>query len=153
MHRSPATPLQSNVRNTEEELVEIISSKDRTTKKAEAAWFTGNVWLDEIAVPAAPARARLYRVSFDPGARSAWHTHPLGQVLHVLTGFGLVQKEGEPIQEIHPGDTVIIEPGARHWHGAAPGNTMVHLAMQEADAQGSTVTWLEKVTDEEYSAR
>jgi quercetin dioxygenase-like cupin family protein len=71
----------------------------------------------------------------------------------VLTGFGLVQKEGEPIQEIHPGDTVIIEPGARHWHGAAPGNTMVHLAMQEADAQGSTVTWLEKVTDEEYSAR
>jgi quercetin dioxygenase-like cupin family protein len=153
MHRTPATPLQSDVHKNEEELVEIISSKDRTTKKAEAEYFTGNVWLDEIAVPAAPARARLYRVSFEPGARTAWHTHPLGQVLHVVTGLGLVQKEGEPIQEIHPGDTVLIEPGARHWHGAAPGNSMVHLAMQEADDKGAVVTWLAKVTDQEYGAR
>jgi quercetin dioxygenase-like cupin family protein len=77
----------------------------------------------------------------------------VGQVLHILTGKGLVQKDGEGILEIRPGDTVMIEPGARHWHGAAPGNTMVHLALQEADAKGSTVTWLEKVTDEEYNPK
>lgn len=77
----------------------------------------------------------------------------MGQVLHVLTGLGLVQLEGVPVREIHPGDTVTIEPGARHWHGAAPGNTMVHLALQEVDAKGVGVVWLEKVTDEEYNAR
>jgi quercetin dioxygenase-like cupin family protein len=133
--------------------LEIISSKDRTSLKGNEAWFTGVVWLDEIAVGAKPSRVRLLRVSFEPGARTAWHTHPLGQVLHVLAGVGLVQKDGEPVREIHPGDTVMIEPGARHWHGAAPGNTMVHLAMQEADDKGVAVTWFEKVTDQEYSAR
>lgn len=133
--------------------MEIVRSSDRTSRKGEAAYFTGDVWVDEIAVGAEPSRARLFRVSFNPGARTAWHTHPLGQVLHVLTGSGLVQKDGEAIQEIHPGDTVMIEPGARHWHGAAAGNTMVHLAMQEVDAKGASVTWLEHVSDEEYGAK
>jgi quercetin dioxygenase-like cupin family protein len=93
------------------------------------------------------------RVSFEPGARTAWHTHPVGQTLHVLTGSGLVQLEGQPIREIHPGDTVMIAPNERHWHGASPGNTMVHLAVQEADAQGVDVAWLGLVTDQEYNAR
>jgi quercetin dioxygenase-like cupin family protein len=137
----------------EEVAVEIVKSKDRASRKGEASYFTGNVWVDEIAVGAEPSRVRLYRVSFEPGARTAWHTHPLGQVLHVLTGSGLVQKEGEPIREIYPGDTVMIEPGARHWHGAAAGSTMVHLAMQEVDDKGVGVTWLEKVTDAEYGAK
>ena len=133
--------------------MKIVSSKDRASRKGEADWFSGNVWVDEVAVGAEPSRVRLFRVSFEPGARTAWHTHPLGQVLHVLTGSGLVQKEGEPIQEIHPGDTVMIEPDARHWHGAASGNTMVHLAMQEVDEKGVGVVWLDKVTDAEYSAK
>ena len=133
--------------------MEIIRSSDRASRQGEAAYFTGSVWVDEIAVGAEPSRVRLFRVSFAPGARTAWHTHPLGQVLHVLTGSGLVQKIGEAILEIHPGDTVMIEPGAKHWHGAAAGNTMVHLAMQEVDDKGASVAWLEHVTDEEYSAR
>ncbi len=132
--------------------MEIISSSERPSRKGEAAYFTGTVWLDPVVVGTEPSRVWMARVSFEPGARTAWHTHPVGQVLHVLTGSGLIQKDGEPIREIHPGDTVIIEPGARHWHGAKSGNTMVHLALQEADAKGSTVTWLEKVTDEEYNA-
>ena len=133
--------------------MKIIRSSDRTSRRGEAEYFTGSVWVDEVAVGAEPSRVRLFRVSFEPGARTAWHTHPLGQVLHVLTGSGLVQKDGESIQQIHPGDTVMIEPGARHWHGAAAGNTMVHLAMQEVDDKGVGVVWLEHVTDEDYGAR
>ena len=137
----------------EEVAVEIVKSQERASRKGEANYFSGDVWLDEIAVGVEPSRVRLYRVSFAPGARTAWHTHPLGQVLHVLTGAGLVQKEGEAIKEIHPGDTVMIEPGARHWHGAVQGNTMVHLAMQEVDEKGVGVAWLEKVSDAEYGAK
>jgi quercetin dioxygenase-like cupin family protein len=133
--------------------VKIMSSKERPSRKGKPEWFTGNVWIDEIAVGSAPSRLRVFRVSFEPGARTAWHTHPVGQTLHVLTGSGLVQLEGQPIQEIHPGDTVIIAPGERHWHGAGPNNTMVYLAIQESDAQGVDVTWLEHVTDQEYTAR
>jgi len=132
--------------------MKILTSKDRSSRKGPAEWFTGNVWIDEIAVGAEPARLRIFRVSFEPGARTAWHTHPVGQTLHVLTGSGLVQLDGQPIHEIHPGDTVMIAPNERHWHGASPGNTMVHLAMQEADAQGVDVVWLEHVTDREYTA-
>jgi quercetin dioxygenase-like cupin family protein len=148
-----ATSLQSNRSYCEEVTVKIVRSSDRTSRQGEAEYFTGKVWIDEIAVGAEPSRVRFYRVSFEPGARTAWHTHPLGQVLHVLTGSGLVQIDGEPAKQILPGDTVTIEPGARHWHGAAPGNTMVHLALQEADAKGVGVVWLEKVTDAEYSGR
>ncbi len=132
--------------------MKILRSNERSSRKGPAAWFTGNVWIDEIAIGAAPSHLRINRVSFEPGARTAWHTHPVGQTLHVLTGTGLVQHEGRLIQEIHPGDTVVIAPNERHWHGAAPANTMVHLAVQEADAQGADVVWLEPVTDEEYTA-
>jgi len=133
--------------------MKILSSKDRASRKGPADWFTGNVWIDEIVVGIAPSRLRAFRVSFEPGARTAWHTHPVGQTLHVLAGSGLVQLEGQPVQEIHPGDTVVIAPNERHWHGAAASNTMVHLAIQEADAQGVDVVWLEPVTDEDYTAR
>jgi len=133
--------------------MKILLSKERPSRKGPADWFTGAVWIDEIQVGVAPSRLRVFRVSFEPGARTAWHTHPVGQTLHVLTGFGLVQLEGGPIQEILPGDTVVIAPNERHWHGAAANNTMVQLAIQETDEQGVDVVWLEQVTDQEYSAR
>jgi quercetin dioxygenase-like cupin family protein len=133
--------------------MKILSSKERASRKGPSERFTGNVWLDEIAVGVEPSRLGFFRVSFEPGARTAWHTHPVGQTLHVLTGSGLVQLEGQKAKEIHPGDTVVIAPGERHWHGAGPGNTMVHLAIQEMDAQGVNVIWMEPVTDEEYSAQ
>ena len=133
--------------------MKIQTSKDRPSRKARSEWFTGNVWIDEISVGAEPSRLRAFRVSFEPGARTAWHTHPVGQVLHVLAGVGLAQSDGQPIQEIHPGDTVSFAPNERHWHGAGPVTTMVHLALQEADAQGVDVVWLESVTDQEYTAK
>ena len=133
--------------------MEIKRAGTQASAKGPADWFTGTVRIDPLFQAPDPALVQGACVTFEPGARTAWHTHPLGQVLHVLTGSGLVQLDGEPVRAIHPGDTVTIEPGARHWHGAAPGNTMVHLAMQEADAQGVSAAWLEKVTDEEYSAR
>ena len=132
--------------------MKIVASSERNSRKGPDDWFTGNVWIDEIAIGQEPSRVRFVRVSFEPGARTAWHTHPLGQVLHVLSGSGLVQLEGEPVQHIGPGDTVMIAPDERHWHGAGPENTMVHLALQEADAEGHQVRWMEKVTDAEYSA-
>jgi quercetin dioxygenase-like cupin family protein len=133
--------------------MEIVHSAAKASRKGPAEYFTGTVWVDEIVRAAEPSRVRLFRVSFEPGARTAWHTHPVGQVLHVLTGTGLVQREGEPVRAIHPGDTVFFAPGERHWHGAAPHNTMVHLALQEADANGVDVTWLEQVSDAAYNAR
>ncbi len=131
--------------------MKILTSEERSCRRGPEDWFTGTVWLDEIVI-AAPARMKAFRVSFEPGARTAWHTHPLGQALHVLTGVGLVQLQGHPAQAIRPGDTVWIEPGEVHWHGAAPGHTMVHLAMQVADADGVDVAWLAPVSDEEYAA-
>jgi quercetin dioxygenase-like cupin family protein len=132
--------------------IKILSSDERPSRKGPAEWFTGSVFIDEIVRGEEPSRVRLFRVSFAPGARTAWHTHPVGQTLHVLTGSGLVQLDGEPIRPIHAGDTVFIAPGERHWHGAALGNTMVHLALQEADAKGIEVDWQQHVTDEEYNA-
>ena len=126
--------------------MKILTNEMRSCRRGPEEWFTGTVWLDEIVI-AAPARMKAYRVSFEPGARTAWHTHPLGQALHVLAGMGLVQLQGQPAQAIRPGDTVWIEPGEVHWHGAAPGHTMVHLAMQVADADGVDVAWLAPVSD------
>lgn len=132
--------------------MKIVRSKDRPSRTPSPNWFTGAAWVDEIVVNPEPSHLRAFRVSFAPGARTNWHTHPLGQTLHVLTGHGLVQLEGEPIREIHTGDTVSILPNERHWHGAAANNTMVHLAIQEADAKGIDVVWLEPVSDEQYNA-
>ena len=119
------------------------------TRRQPADAFTGTAWQDPIIEAPAPARIRCGRVSFEPGARTAWHTHPLGQTLHVISGAGRVQSWGGPIREIRPGDTVWIPPGEKHWHGAAPTTGMVHIAMQEA-LDGTHVTWLEKVSEEQY---
>jgi quercetin dioxygenase-like cupin family protein len=121
------------------------------TRPVNPDYFTGTVWQDAIIEAPEPARVRALRVSFEPGARTNWHTHPLGQTLHVLSGVGRVQSWGGPLREIRPGDTVWIPPGEKHWHGAAPGIGMVHLAIQEA-LNGKHAEWLEPVTDEVYSA-
>lgn len=133
--------------------MKIKGSGETASRPGPAEWFTGTVWIDQLVEAEAPSRVRMGRVSFAPGARTAWHTHPLGQVLHVLTGSGLVQEEGGPVRELHPGDTVEIPAGKRHWHGAGPANTMVHLAIQEATDEGVHVNWMEHVTDEQYSRR
>ncbi len=129
--------------------MDIHTAIDRPTRKAPADYFTGTVWVDPIIEAPEPARVRALRVSFEPGARTAWHTHPLGQTLHVLSGIGRVQAAGGPVREIRPGDTVWIPPGEKHWHGAGPEHAMVHLAVQEA-LDGKAVAWMEHVTDAEY---
>jgi quercetin dioxygenase-like cupin family protein len=116
-------------------------------------WFTGTVWLDEIAAPVPPARARVLSVHFAPGARTAWHSHPFGQVLHVTEGAGLVQSRGAEPEAIRAGDTVRAAAGEWHWHGAGPGTFMTHLAVQEQDSDGQTASFGEHVTDEEYQGR
>lgn len=120
------------------------------TRRAPAPSFTGTVLQDPIIEAPAPARLRSNWVMFEPGARTAWHTHPLGQTLYVLSGLGRIQTWGGPVREICPGDAVWIPPGEKHWHGASPTNQMIHISMQES-LDGSHVTWLEPVTDEQYS--
>jgi quercetin dioxygenase-like cupin family protein len=131
--------------------MKILTAEARGSRKGPDAWFTGVVWLNEIISPGAPSRLKANHVWFGPGSRTAWHTHPVGQTLHVVEGIGLVQLAGESPRIIRPGDTVWIAPQERHWHGAAPGRTMAHLAMQEADDHGIDVVWLDHVTEEEYS--
>ena len=121
------------------------------SRRPPADWFTGSVWQEPVIEAEAPARLRATMLRFDPGARTNWHTHPLGQTLYVMSGSGLVQKEGEPVRRIGAGDVVWIAPGERHWHGAGPTTAMTHLAMQEA-LDGSAVDWAEPVGDEDYSA-
>src|SRR6201996_8017535 len=115
-------------------------------------WFTGTVYIDPVAALSPPSRLQAASVHFAPGARTAWHTHPLGQTIFVTEGIGRCQRRGGPIEEIRPGDRVSFEPGEDHWHGAAPNRLMVHVAIQEADDSGSPVTWGEHVSDEEYAA-
>ena len=113
-------------------------------------WFTGEVFLDTVAVPADGSRLAASNVHFTPGARTAWHTHPHGQTIWVLEGVGLAHRRGGPVEVIRPGDRVFFEPGEHHWHGAAPTRFMTHLAMQQADEDGNVVVWGDHVTDEEY---
>ena len=122
------------------------------TQKAPPEWFTGDVYLDQVAAPPAPARLRCYSVHFTPGARTAWHTHPFGQTLFVLEGVGIVQRRGAPAELIRPGDRVHFAPDEEHWHGAAPNRFMTHLAMHEHDEEGNDAHWGDQVSDEEYSA-
>jgi quercetin dioxygenase-like cupin family protein len=114
-------------------------------------WFTGTVRVDPLFQPAAPARAGGASVTFEPGARTAWHTHALGQTLIVTAGCGRVQRWGGPIEEIRPGDVVSFPPGEKHWHGASATTAMTHIAVQE-QLDGKNVEWMEKVTDEQYLA-
>ena len=130
--------------------MDITPATAKPTKRANSEWFTGTVWQDPIVDAPPPARVRSARVAFEPGARTNWHTHPLGQTLYVVHGIGHVQKEGEPVQVIRPGDTVYIPPNERHWHGATPTQGMVHIAIHEFDGE-KHVTWMEPVTDEEYA--
>ncbi len=115
-------------------------------------WFTGNVYFDTIAENPDPSRVRAINVHFTPGSRTAWHTHPLGQVIWITEGVGRVQREGGPVEEVRPGDRVYFEPGENHWHGAAPDRFMVHVAIQEAGEDGSPVSWGPHVSDEDYEA-
>jgi quercetin dioxygenase-like cupin family protein len=129
--------------------MDIHACGARPSKLAAADAFTGRVWQDPIIEAPAPARLRAVRVTFEPGARTHWHTHPLGQTLHVVAGCGLVQAWDGPVRIIRAGDTVWIPPGEKHWHGAGPGTAMVHVAMQESDGT-SHVTWMEAVDDTQY---
>ena len=135
-----------------EDAMRIIRSTLATTPGS-PDWFTGNVYIDSVATPTAPARAAAALVHFAPAARTAWHTHPLGQTIYVTEGAGRCQREGGPIEEIRTGDRVFFEPGENHWHGAAPDRFMVHIAIQEADDSGSPVAWGRHVTDEEYAGQ
>ena len=132
--------------------MDIKRTGSRASKKGPADWFTGTVRIDPLFDATAPARAAGAAVTFEPGARTAWHTHPLGQTLIVLFGRGLVQHEGGPIEEIRPGDVVSFAPGEKHWHGASPETAMQHIAVQEA-LDGKAVDWLEHVTDEQYRGK
>ena len=129
-----------------------ITRSSNDTIAGPADWFTGTVHLDMIATPSEPSRVQAANVHFAPGARTAWHTHPLGQTLHVTEGVGLCQRRGGQVEAIRPGDSVFFEPGENHWHGAAPNRFMAHIAIQEVDDEGSAVSWGEHVTDEEYGA-
>jgi quercetin dioxygenase-like cupin family protein len=119
------------------------------TSKGPGEWFTGSVRIQSLFEAPEPARVRGASVTFEPGARTAWHTHPLGQTLIVTSGVGWAQREGGPIEEIRPGDVVWFSPNEKHWHGATPTNAMGHIAIQEA-LDGKVVDWMEKVSDAEY---
>jgi quercetin dioxygenase-like cupin family protein len=130
--------------------MDIHSAASRASRRGNPDWFTGAVWQDPIIDTPEPARLRSARVLFEPGARTAWHTHPLGQTLYVVSGTGRAQVWGGPVRELKTGDTVWIPPGEKHWHGATPTQGMVHIAMHEA-LDGVHVTWLEKVNDADYA--
>tara|TARA_B100001057_G_scaffold493619_1_gene588463 strand:- start:131 stop:529 length:399 start_codon:yes stop_codon:yes gene_type:complete len=132
--------------------MQIIKSTSRPTRKASSEYFTGNVWQDPIIETDEPARVRALRVSFEPGARTAWHTHPLGQTLHVVSGVGLMGLRNEAPQFIKAGDTVWIPPDEEHWHGASATNSMTHIAIQEA-LDGIVANWLDKVSDDDYQLK
>lgn len=134
---------------SQEHHLEIFRNATRPDKQAPEEWFSGDVWQEPVIEAPTPARLRALIVRFAPGARTAWHTHPLGQTLYVQSGSGLVGLRGQAPQEIKPGDTVWIPPHEEHWHGAAPDQPMVHLAMQEA-LDGRVADWLEHVSDADY---
>jgi quercetin dioxygenase-like cupin family protein len=127
----------------------IARAGSQASVKGPAANFTGSVRVDPLFTPQEPARTGAAYVTFEPGARSAWHSHPLGQNLVVTAGVGRVQRWGGKVEEIRPGDVIWTPPGVKHWHGAAPGMAMTHIAIQES-AGGKNVEWMEKVSDQQY---
>ncbi len=132
--------------------MEIKRSGSQPSARGPAEWFTGAVRIDPLFGANAPARAIGNSVTFEPGARTAWHTHPLGQVLIVTAGGGRVQRDGGPIEEIRPGDVVWFAPGEEHWHGAAATTAMTHIGIQEA-LDGKAVDWMEQVSDDQYQGK
>jgi quercetin dioxygenase-like cupin family protein len=146
-----ATNNKDNAQSITNEMdIKRIGSKPST--KGSVEYFTGTVRIDPLFQANDPARAVGASVTFEPGSRTAWHTHPLGQTLIVTTGCGLVQRWDGPIEEIHPGDVVWFPPGEKHWHGATSSTAMTHIAIQE-QLDGKTVDWMEKVSDEQYHGR
>ncbi len=129
--------------------MQITRNGSQPSAAGPADWFTGTVRIDPLFQAEAPARAAGALVTFEPGARTAWHTHPLGQTIIVTSGLGRAQREGGPVEEIRPGDVVWFAPGEKHWHGAAPGTAMSHIAIQER-LDGRAVDWLEHVSDADY---
>jgi quercetin dioxygenase-like cupin family protein len=130
--------------------LDIKRTGSQPSNKGPEGWFTGTVRIDPLFTAAAPARVAGASVTFEPGARTAWHTHPLGQTLIVTAGFGRAQHWGGAIEEIRPGDVVWFAPGEKHWHGASPTTAMTHIAIQE-NLDGKVVDWMEKVSDEHYN--
>ncbi len=124
----------------------------RSSSEGPAEWFTGKVRVEPLFQATAPGRAQGAHVTFEPGAHSAWHTHPLGQTLIVTAGHGFVQSWGGAVEEIHPGDVVSCPPGEKHWHGATPDSALAHLAIQE-ELDGKVVSWMEKVSGEQYQQK
>lgn len=129
--------------------MDIKRSGSQASSKGSPEYFTGTVRIDPVFSPPEPARVAMALVTFEPGARTAWHTHPLGQTLIVTAGCGRAQREGGPIEEIRPGDVVFFPPGEKHWHGASPTTAMSHYAVQEK-LNGSPVDWMEPVSDADY---
>jgi quercetin dioxygenase-like cupin family protein len=129
--------------------IEIKRNGSQASTNGPADWFTGAVRIDPLFQARDSARAAGARVAFEPGARTAWHTHPLGQTLIVTAGLGWAQRAGGPVEEIRPGDVVWFPPGLKHWHGASPTTAMTHIAIQE-QLNGKVVDWMEKVSDEQY---
>jgi quercetin dioxygenase-like cupin family protein len=129
--------------------MEIKRIGSQSSNKGPADWFTGSVRIDPLFQANAPARAAGASVTFEPGARTAWHIHPLGQTLIVTAGCGWAQREGDSIEEIHPGDVISFSPNEKHWHGATPTTAMTHIAIQE-NLDGKAVEWMEKVADDQY---
>jgi quercetin dioxygenase-like cupin family protein len=132
--------------------MEIARIGSRPSAKGPEDWFTGSVRIDHLFDPNDARRAAAATVTFEPGARTAWHTHPLGQTLIIVSGIGWVQKEGGSIEEVHPGDVVWFAANEKHWHGATAKNGMTHIAIQE-NLNGKVVDWLEKVTDDQYNGK
>ncbi|WP_373355122.1 cupin domain-containing protein [Pseudoroseicyclus sp. CXY001] len=130
--------------------MKIIRAGSEPAKSGPPDWFTGTVWMEWLAEAEGPARATFLNVTFGPGARTFWHTHPLGQTILITAGIGRVQRRGGPVEEIRAGDTVWFPPGEEHWHGAAPDQPMTHIAVQE-EKDGETVFWLEEVSSADYA--
>jgi quercetin dioxygenase-like cupin family protein len=130
-----------------------ITRNDLPTTAGPNDWFTGDVYIDPVATPSGPSHLSASLVHFTPGARTAWHAHPLGPTIYVTEGIGRVQRRGGPVAEIRPGDRVFFEPGEEHWHGAAPDRFMTHLALHQVDEAGNVATWGKHVTDDEYGQR
>jgi quercetin dioxygenase-like cupin family protein len=132
--------------------MDIKRAGSQPSGKGPAEWFTGVVRIDPLFQASAPARVAGAAVTFEPGARTAWHIHPLGQTLIVTAGSGLAQREGGPVEEIRPGDVIWFSPNEKHWHGASTTTAMTHIAIQEA-LDGKVVEWMEKVSDEQYQSK
>jgi quercetin dioxygenase-like cupin family protein len=131
--------------------MDIVRAGSKPSTKGPDAWFTGTVRIDPLFNAFNPARVQGASVTFEPCARTAWHTHPLGQILIVMAGVGRVQRDGGQVEDIRPGDVVWFPPGEKHWHGASPATAMTHIAIQEPK-DGKAVDWMEKVTDEQYGS-